>query len=347
MKRKDGLFQRQPGGPWYAAAKWKGQRVCECTGFTQRTRAKGVLDRMKVELRAGTYRTPTERRAEAKRVKVETIGALAQKWQDVYVKVNRDEKGQRLAKSRVDRYLIHYFGDVPAKQLTKDSLREYRAYLEGLRDDESKEPLLTVQTVRHILSDARCLLLWAADGNWIENAPVPRKLLPTKPETPLRSLSHDDQEKVAAVDDPYGFAVRVMLATGARFSELCRLQASDLQNGELLIHGETKSGKMRSVPVPATLAAEIKGRIGRLVPFEAKDDSWFNRAVRDRSDVESFSAHACRHSFGFNYIRDGGNILVLKELMGHSTVELTARYARPSQALVREDAKKVAGRRSL
>ena len=47
------------------------------------------------------------------------------------------------------------------------------------------------------------------------------------------------------------------------------------------------------------------------MPFESKDNSSFNLAVRLRSGVAAFSAHACRHSFGFNYMARGGNLLAL------------------------------------
>ena len=40
----------------------------------------------------------------------------------------------------------------------------------------------------------------------------------------------------------------------------------------------------------------------------------------------------------------GGNLLALQEQMGHSTVTLTAMYAKPSQVFVRADAAKVMGR---
>ena len=65
--------------------------------------------------------------------------------------------------------------------------------------------------------------------------------------------------------------------------------------------------------------------------------------MRARSGVVAFSAHACRHSFGFKYAACDGNILALKEQMGHSTVELTAHYARPSHDAVRADAACVMG----
>ncbi len=37
--------------------------------------------------------------------------------------------------------------------------------------------------------------------------------------------------------------------------------------------------------------------------------------------------HVMRHSFASHYIKNGGDILELKELLGHSTINMTMRYA--------------------
>ena len=340
MKRRNGIFQRVKEGPYYAIVAWRGRRFCESTRTTNRTEAKAFLDRMKVALRQGTYQTPRERRASA-----DTVSGLAALWAKVYLPVSRNPKGVRLAKKRMEHYVLPFMGSMQLGRVTKDTVRQYRAHLEGMRDKEG-ERVLSDLTVKHLLSDLRCMFRWAEDSDRIERAPIPRRLMPKIPEALPRSLTAEEQSTVASLPDPYGFAVRVMLATGVRWSELCRLTSADVQAGELLVQGPTKSRKMRRVPLPPALLVELRVRVGKLVNFEAKDVSWFNRAVRTRSGVEGFSAHRCRHSFGFNYMSCGGNILALKEQMGHSTVELTAHYAKPTQELVREDAKRVEARRA-
>jgi len=262
------------------------------------------------------------------------------------VKVNRNAKGQRQAKTRAEKYLLPYFRNVPAEKVTRDHLRMYRSHLEALTTMKGKvkKPLLTAQTVRHILADARCLFLWAADSGRISASPVPRRLLPKMAESQPRALEPDEQAKVAAVEEPYGLAVRLMIGTGVRWSELCRLQASDVRGGELVVQGETKTKKMRHVPVPPALLAELKNRVGKLVPFEAKDDPSFNRSVRFRCpDVPDFSAHRCRHSFAVNYLTAGGNIRALQLMMGHASLATTEIYMKVSQGMVRDDARRVVG----
>ncbi len=39
------------------------------------------------------------------------------------------------------------------------------------------------------------------------------------------------------------------------------------------------------------------------------------------------SSHVLRHSFASHFIMKGGNIVVLKDILGHSTIETTMRYA--------------------
>jgi site-specific recombinase XerD len=42
------------------------------------------------------------------------------------------------------------------------------------------------------------------------------------------------------------------------------------------------------------------------------------------------STHVLRHSFASHVMMNGGNILVLKKLLGHSSLTMTMRYAHPA-----------------
>lgn len=44
------------------------------------------------------------------------------------------------------------------------------------------------------------------------------------------------------------------------------------------------------------------------------------------SGVERLHAHLCRHTFATNYLLNGGDIFSLKEILGHTTLEMVNRY---------------------
>lgn len=123
---------------------------------------------------------------------------------------------------------------------------------------------------------------------------------------------------------------KVCLATGARWSEAEGLRVSQVRDGMLHFSG-TKSGKNRSVPVSDALFAvllEVAGRsvLGRL--FKPSYAS-FRDAV-DRSGLvlpRGQLTHVLRHSFASHFMMNGGNILVLQKLLGHSSLTMTMRYA--------------------
>jgi integrase/recombinase XerD len=53
--------------------------------------------------------------------------------------------------------------------------------------------------------------------------------------------------------------------------------------------------------------------------------------------------HAFRHTFAVNYLRRGGSVFYLQKVLGHSSLEMTRRYAN----LVTEDLQKMHERVSL
>ena len=83
-------------------------------------------------------------------------------------------------------------------------------------------------------------------------------------------------------------------------------------------------------------------RVGKLVPVE--NSGTFNRHVRKLSGLDRFHAHQTRHTFGCQWVEVGGTLLALKEIMGHAKIETTLRYARLSDAHVKAEAERIAGK---
>lgn len=255
-----------------------------------------------------------------------SVEEAASRWLASYVPLVRKERDQKQAKQRVRDYLVPRLGHVLLGRLGPEDCRGYRHFLEQRK--------LSPQTVRHVLSDLRCLLNWCEQSGLVERSPFPRKIMPRIQERPPDRLRDDELQRVCSLPEPYGFVCRFLGSTGLRWSEGVRAQASDIQNGVLIVH-QTKSGKVRRVPVPE----EVRRRVGRLVPFSSHGA--FSKMVRKLSEVAGFHVHQLRHTFACRWLEKGGSLAALQELLGHSTIVTTQRYGRLAEGHVQAEYSRV------
>jgi integrase len=252
----------------------------------------------------------------------------ADRWLATYVPTARNEKGQDLAKKRVERYLKPGLGHFVLRKLSGDRIREYRLWLEKQE--------LNGQTVTHVLSDLRCLLRWSEDCGLIERTSFPRRVMPRIQERPPDRLPAGAADVLVCLSEPYGFTCRLLLGTGLRWAEACRAQATDLERGCLVVH-QTKSGRVRRIPLEPELLSEVQGRVGRLVPFSTESPGSFSRTIRSHADLDDFHAHQLRHEFACRWLEKGRSLAALQVVLGHASIVTTQRYARLSdEAVLRE-----------
>lgn len=270
-----------------------------------------------------------------------TVADAVEQWLMTRIATGRNVHNQRKARARAEKYLEPYLGRMLLRQVTANHLREYRLWLERLPGVHGRDRLATT-TVAWVLGDAKNFFYWAEETGFIAKAPVPRRLLPRLQERPPDHLSDAEVAQILSISEPHVFVVRLALGTGMRWSELCRARAGDLHDGMLVVH-QTKSGKLRRIPLdhaPALLA-EIEGRVGRLCPYAEGSSGNFAKSVRRRSGIASFHFHQLRHTFAVNWLRRGGTLAVLQQILGHSTVVTTQRYAKLTDDLVRAEARRL------
>jgi integrase len=269
-----------------------------------------------------------------------TVERAVEEWLTVKVPTRRNEKGQRQARVRAETYLLPMFRGSLLTSISRDSVRLYRKKLEG----QKLKPL----TVTHMLSDLRAFLRWCVESEKLVKNPWPSDVLPRVQETVPKGLSDDEVAKLEALPDPAGFVIRFLVGSGLRWGEAVRAVAkrrtSDdtvYVDGGCVVVTRTKNGKVRRVPLPAKLLAEIRTRIGSLVPFPEGNPGGFARAVRRASGIADFHPHRCRHTYALRFVADGGSLAVLQQLLGHADISTTMRYAKLSQDVVEREARRV------
>lgn len=121
--------------------------------------------------------------------------------------------------------------------------------------------------------------------------------------------------------------VKICLATGARWSEAEGLRGNQIRAGQI-IYVKTKSKKNRAVPITEKLQSELPSG-GKDEPLFKPCYSAFRKAMQ-RAGIETPAGqltHVLRHTFASHFMMNGGNILVLQRILGHTDIKITMRYA--------------------
>ena len=266
-----------------------------------------------------------------------TVKTAAQGWMDSYVRTSRSSKNVKVTQARVAKYLVPFMGYRRVDEVAPDDLRRYRLWLE--------KQGIGPQTVVHVLSDARCFFRWCEEVGYLSRAPIPRKLLPRVQEQLPKALSDEVVDALVRLPDPWRFVIRLGLATGMRWSEMCRAEAKHLTRDGWFEVEQTKSGKARRIPLGETdqvLRCEVALRVGKLIPYGENSVGTFNRRVRQLAGLTQFTVHQLRHTFATRWLERGGNLVALQDVLGHSDIKLTQRYARVTAAFVRAEARRQA-----
>lgn len=119
--------------------------------------------------------------------------------------------------------------------------------------------------------------------------------------------------------------VKICLSTGARWSEAESLKSSQL-SFDRVTYIKTKGKKNRTIPLDPSIISSIPKAKGRLF----KPCYYAFRNALERANIELPAGqltHVLRHTFASHFMMNGGNILVLQKILGHSDIKMTMRYA--------------------
>lgn len=129
-------------------------------------------------------------------------------------------------------------------------------------------------------------------------------------------------------------AIRLSARTGLRQGELLRVDI--IHDGHIVIGPEiSKTGKPRLVPVPADMS-DLVLPIG--ITYNTLR-TYFERA-RIKADMPALHWHDLRHTAASWWAQSGATLVLLRDLLGHTSFAETTRYAH----LVRGDLKAGADR---
>jgi integrase/recombinase XerD len=135
------------------------------------------------------------------------------------------------------------------------------------------------------------------------------------------------------------FAIIItFLSTGIRLSELVNINVSDIKDGQLIVTG--KGNKQRYIPLSTECQIAIKEYLKNKKYFDG--DALFTTERNNRVQANpvgaivkqyltkmgkgNLSVHKLRHTAATNWLKNGTDIIKIKELLGHSNISTTEIY---------------------
>ena len=121
--------------------------------------------------------------------------------------------------------------------------------------------------------------------------------------------------------------VTLCLSTGARWNEIAQMRGSQLSQYKVTFTN-TKSGKNRTVTISKKLYDDIYQPTSNKLFKQCYTPFCYILKTKLELDLPAGQAsHVLRHTFASHFMINGGNILVLRDILGHADIAMTMRYA--------------------
>ncbi|MTC69999.1 site-specific integrase [Providencia sp. wls1914] len=257
------------------------------------------------------------------------LSDLINQWHDLYGRTLTDVD-RMMSKLKA---ICAGLGDPIASQLTASDFSIYReGRLKGeIPDVNGRCMEIKPVTVNHEQRNLSAVFGTLKKlGHW--SLPNPLAGLPTfKVDESMVTFLYKDEIKLLlsalaeSKSDSVLMIAKICLSTGARWSEAENLESSQVTPYRIT-YKNTKSKKVRTVPISKELYNEIPKKRGKLfTPCRKTFERTVNKIGIELPDGQC--THVLRHTFASHFMMNGGNILVLRDILGHSDIKMTMIYA--------------------
>jgi integrase len=276
------------------------------------------------------------------------LAEFAVKWFEDYVRPNNKYSEQLSKKYILSSSLLPFFGRMRVGQIREYEIERYKA-------DQVRRGY-TSKTITNRLTVLNKCLLTAYEWLGVEKAP-PKIKWPKKVSPEIDYLSPDECELLLSrASGQTRELVLTALRTGMRQGELRGLQWSSIDwltrtvavrhsyddRGKMLV--APKNNRTRHIPLDNEVYTTLyqrkkdvgyvfRGSEGR--PFTNYRMHYAIRKLCRESGFRTIGWHTLRHSFASHLALRGVPLPAIKDLMGHSTVTTTMRYAHVAPSTLR------------
>ncbi len=254
--------------------------------------------------------------------------------------------------------LLRFFGDAALDRITPDDVEKFKTWrIKQRKRPPTKKPgaastpatTLKPATVNRELACLKILFNYYIKSDVLTKAnPVSRVKFFAENNEQTRVLTQDEERLyLMAASQPLQDVATLMVETGARPEEICRLRRQDINiaQGYLSVpFGKTKAAR-RKLPLNARACGVLEKRLaktkgeylfagGRGGGDGSKPIVKLNNAhtgAVKRAKLQPFRLYDLRHTFATRASEAGIDLVTLAAMLGHSRIQMVLRYAHPTE----------------
>lgn len=258
-----------------------------------------------------------------------------------------DCKSRNLREGTINHYkqiytqFYRYFNpNMLISELSEKEYNDYVIYLRNTltRDSSINSYLRDLITTFHFFMNCGWLDEFQMRAIKVDKTPIPTYT----DEELIKLLAKPDIKKATFSSYQCWVMSSFLFSTGVRQRSLEHIKIKDVDFDNKCVHvNVTKNRKPLIVPMNNTLSDIIEEYL-RLRPYKSADEFLFVNVFgqqltkstcyhmlytynKDRG-VETTGIHRYRHTFARQWIINGGNVVTLSRLLGHSSLQITQNY---------------------
>lgn len=317
------VYKRGDKAVFYMNFTVGGVRVFRSTGKFTKKEAKQVEGNERQKLLNEASITPQERAA-----KMTLVDAIEQVYEHKWKKNNkRSTDAYRQALRIVD-----IIGNVALAKIDDHVVRDLITKLEKTN--------VTGATINRYLAGLKTILRfnrqpWQHIALRKERKGRIRVITKAEESTAISLLRNTKHSYRRPFYPMVAYLIEVLVDTGMRLSEVLDLKYQDIDfKSGLISIWYNKGDRPRSIPMTKRVTVIMKNleEANAVKPFELtpyqSDKAWaWVRKEMGLEDDKEFILHALRHTCASRLVNKGVDLYVVKEWLGHSTIQITERYA--------------------
>lgn len=254
-------------------------------------------------------------------------------WIIDHVDIFLDEKRLSSSATTMHQYtlILHRYQKFLGKPVENAIRPEIVRYLNHLMFERK----LSRTTVANILSVIRSFYSFMVQSEYMASDPTKGiSSIKIDKKAPVYLTQAEIRDLIdSAVEPRDNLIVKMLYATGVRISELVNIKKSDIDFDRDTIKVFGKGAKERIVLIPDGLSSSLRAYCEQLDDDSKLFDLTTRTVQRDikilavRAGINKHvTPHKLRHSFATHMLQNGGSVVAIQKLLGHTSLNTTQIY---------------------